>query len=117
MQLTSGVGALLLPRERMASVPETTPHASPHLLRVEPPAHCPADVLGLSVDVVWACPLLAVARALRNTWGSMAAHAGPRSSAPPVPVRDQILAAAAHLRFSVISHWAVEAFAESPGEE
>ena len=88
MQLTSGVGALLLPRERMASVPETTPHASPHLLRVEPLAHCPADVLGLSVDVVWACQLLGVARALRNTWGSMAAHAGPRSSAPPVPVRD-----------------------------
>ena len=29
MQLTSGVGALLLPRERMASVRETTPHASP----------------------------------------------------------------------------------------
>ena len=29
MQLTSGAGALLLPRQRMASVRETTPHPSP----------------------------------------------------------------------------------------
>ena len=29
MQLTSGAGALLFPQQRMASVRETTPHASP----------------------------------------------------------------------------------------
>ena len=50
-QLTSGAGALLLPRERMASVREATPHASPLKKRRcgAPPrmARQYADVLGI----------------------------------------------------------------------
>ena len=51
-QLTSGAGALLLPRERMASVREATPHASPLKKRRcgAPPrmAKQYADLLGIA---------------------------------------------------------------------